>query len=85
MIMPTQNKVNSLNILGQLYIVVFHHMSQSDNNITFMSFLQLSNHILSKLDKVNIATELLIYRIESIYPLLLSQAKKAHFDPIHIH
>lgn len=84
MIMPTQDQIDSFNILSQLYIIVFHHMSECDNHITFVGFLELSDHVVGKLQEVNIMTEFFVKWVKCVNPLFLCQTKESNFESVFI-
>ena len=82
MVMTSQNQIDTFDILCQLNIVVLHHVSQCDNHITFMCLFQFANHVLSKLQEINVMTELFVKRIKCVNPLFFCQTKKSDFYPI---
>lgn len=49
MIMTSQNQIDTFDILSQLNIVVFHHVGQCNDHITFVCLFQLTNHVFGEL------------------------------------
>ena len=82
MIMASQNQINTFDILSQFNIVVFHHVSQCNDHITFVCLFQLTNHVFGELQEVNVMTKLFVKRIKCVNPLFFCQTKKSDSDSV---
>ncbi len=80
--MSAQNQVDSLDVLGQLYIVVLHHMSQCNDHLALVGLLQPSDHVICELQKVNVVAKLFIKRVKRVDPLLFCQTEKTNLDSV---
>ena len=80
--MSTQNQVNSLYVLGQLHIVILHHMSQCNYHLAFVGLPQLSDHVICELQKVNVVAELFVKWVKCVDPLLFCQTEKTNLDSV---
>jgi hypothetical protein len=84
MVVPSQNEIDSLDVLGQLNVVVLHHVRQCDHHVAFLLLSQFMHHHSCEVDEGDVLANLLIVRVESVNPLLLSQTKHADLQSILI-
>ena len=78
-VMTSKYEIYFRKLFGQLDVVIFHHMSEGDDHVAFLS-LQEIDHVLGKLQEGKVFNDFIILREQSINPLFFSQAKYPDFS-----
>lgn len=79
MIVATKDQINFREFLSQKYIIVSHHVRESNDERTLFR-LELLDHVIRELLPRDVLAELLVSRDQSIDPLFFSQTE--YTDPL---
>ena len=72
MVMPSQDQVDLRNCLCEFLVVVFHHVGQGDQYIASILSFKDFDHGLSKLNKIDVLTKIVVNRIKGVNPFFFS-------------
>jgi hypothetical protein len=83
-VVAAEDEVDALDFVGELDVVVLHHVGQGDDQVALLLFSQFDHHGLREVDEGDVGTDFFVDGVKGVDPLFLGQTEDSDLDPVDV-